>query len=251
MRSEKLATVGRLAATIAHEINNPLAAVTNMLYLLRGDPAIAPSSRQYLELAEVELQRAGQIASTALGLSKQGAVPAKFRPVEILDGVLALVSRKLEGKGVKIEKAYRAEQLEIVGVASEIRQVLWNLVSNAVDAIPEQGRIVARIRDSVDWQGSSVRGVRFTIADTGCGMTPEALQHIFEPFFTTKHTGTGLGLWVTSEIVHKHGGSIRVRSRNGAPQHGTVFSVFIPADGQHVLRSSMTTPDDTAFRRAV
>jgi PAS domain S-box-containing protein len=250
MRSEKLTTVGRLAATIAHEINNPLSAVTNMLFLLKGDQSIAPASRQYLELAEVELQRAGQIANTTLGLSKQAAAPAKFRPVELLDGVLALVSRKLEGKGVKIEKAYHTDGLEITGVAGEIRQVLWNLVSNAVEAIPEQGRILVRVCGSADWRRTDIRGARFTIADTGCGMTREALQHIFEPFFTTKHTGTGLGLWVTSEIVRKHGGSIKVRSRDGETQHGTVFSIFLPADGQHVSRSA-TTSDNTAVRRAV
>jgi PAS domain S-box-containing protein len=243
MRSEKLATVGRLAATIAHEINNPLAAVTNMLFLLRSDQSITPASRQYLDLAEAELQRAGQIANTTLGLSRQAAQPVKFRPAEILDGVLALVSRKLEAKGVRIEKACRAEQLEIIGVTGEIRQVLWNLVSNAVDAIPDQGRIVARVRDSADWRRLTIHGARFTIADTGCGMTPEALQHIFEPFFTTKRTGTGLGLWVTSEIVHRHGGSIKVRSRTGTSEHGTVFSIFIPADGQQVQRSGAPAGD--------
>jgi PAS domain S-box-containing protein len=250
MRSEKLATVGRLAATIAHEINNPLGAVTNILFLLKNDASITPASRQFVDMAEVELQRAVQIASTTLGLSKQAAQPVKFRPAELLDGVLALVSRK-QREGVKIETDNRATQLEIFGVAGEIRQVLWNLIGNALDASPEQGRIVARVRDSADWRRLTVRGARFTIADTGCGMTRDALQHIFEPFFTTKDTGTGLGLWVTSEIIQKHGGSIKVRSRKGETQHGTVFSVFIPSDGQHIQQSTTTTGDDSTNPSAV
>jgi PAS domain S-box-containing protein len=249
IRSEKLATVGRLAATIAHEINNPLGAVTDMLFLLKNDASLTAASRQFVDMAEMELQRAAQIANTTLGLSKQAAQPVKFRPAELLDGVLTLVSRK-QREGVKIDTDNRAEQLEIIGVAGEIRQVLWNLISNALDAAPEQGRIVARMRGSVDWRRPTVRGARFTIADTGSGITRDALQHIFEPFFTTKDTGTGLGLWVTSEIVHKHGGSIKVRSPKGETQHGTVFSIFIPADGQQVQRSS-TTPPDTVIGRAV
>jgi len=250
MRSEKLATVGRLAATIAHEINNPLGAVTNILFLLKNDVSITPESRKFVDMAEMELHRAAQIANTTLGLSKQAAQPVKFRPAELLDEVLLLVSRK-QREGVKIETDNRAERLEVVGVAGEIRQVLWNLIGNALDASPEQGRIMARVRGSLDWRGLTVHGARFTIADTGCGMTRDALQHIFEPFFTTKDTGTGLGLWVTNEIVHKHGGSIKVRSRKGSTKHGTVFSVFIPADGQALQQSDTTAGDEPTVPRAV
>jgi PAS domain S-box-containing protein len=232
MRSEKLATVGRLTATIAHEINNPLSSVTDLLFLVRSDASIAPASRRYLELAEMELQRASQIANTTLGLSKQ--TPTRLRVPEILEGVLALLNRKLKDGKVVIEKELPAEPLEIVGIAGEIRQVLWNLLNNAVDAVQGQGRIVVRLSGSADWRQLLIRGARITIADDGSGIEREALRHIFEPFFTTKDTGTGLGLWVTSEIVLRHGGTIKVRSLTSGSRHGTVFSIFIPGDGQSI-----------------
>lgn len=232
IQSEKLATVGRLAATVAHEINNPLSAVTNALYLLKADPALSTSARQLAEIADAEAKRVTQIAKQTLGLSRQVG-PAPLRPAELLDGVLALLQRKLDQKGIKLTKQCDAA-LEIVGVSGEIRQVLWNLLNNAFEAVPSNGRIAVRIAHARDWRDQRVPGARITIADNGAGITREALAHIFVPFFTTKTTGNGLGLWVTNEIVNKHGGTIRVRSSTEGERRGTTFTIFVPVAPRQV-----------------
>jgi PAS domain S-box-containing protein len=231
IRSEKLATVGRLTATIAHEINNPLGAVRDLLYLIKNDPSVTSETQGYIEMAELEIQHARQIANGTLGLYKDTALVTTFRPVEILEQVLELFESKLKGRPVTVEKVIVSDRLEITGIAGEMRQVFWNLLNNAIDAIKGKGRIRVKITKSHDWSQPSVWGARVSIADTGSGIPIAAQQNIFEPFFTTKDTGTGLGLWVTSEILRRHAGSIKMRSRNSPTKHWTVFSVFIPENG--------------------
>jgi PAS domain S-box-containing protein len=226
IRSEKLASLGRLAATVAHEINNPLEAVTNLLYLADLCPSLDDSTRQYLRLAADEVARAAQISKQTLGFSKGGSNATHFQPTQVLESVLGLLKAKLQKKNVTCGKEFTTDQ-QISGVEGEVRQVFWNLVTNALDALPTGGKIRVRVSDSC----AGVPGVRVVIADNGCGIHPQHLKRLFEPFFTTKNTGNGLGLWVTSEVVKKHGGSLRVHSRTTPGQSGTVFSVFLPRDG--------------------
>lgn len=223
-RSEKLATAGRLAASIAHEINNPLEAVINLLYLARNDSSNAP---QYLTMAEQEVGRVAHLAQQTLGFVRDTNSPAEVDPGEIMDEILQLYSRKLEGRQIHVTRRYRNAG-KIRGYAGELRQLLANLVVNATDAMANQGSLQVRVAPSRDWSNGR-EGIRLTVADNGGGIPRESLRRIFEPFYTTKKdSGTGLGLWVSNGIVRKHGGSIRVRSQVGGNAHGTVFSIFLP-----------------------
>jgi PAS domain S-box-containing protein len=222
-KNEKLAAAGRLAATVAHEINNPLEAITNLLYLARQDTG---RRDEYLTMAEDEVQRVASIAEQTLGFVRETS-SVDLDVGKLLDQVLKLYSRKLDSKHIHVEKEYQSD-VRIRGFAGELRQLFANLVINAVDASAENGRLRLRISHYRNW-GNSHGGVRVTIADTGSGIGPGHLRHIFEPFYTTKKDiGTGLGLWLSHGIVQKHGGSIRVRTRSLPGRSGTVFTVFLP-----------------------
>ncbi|MGA7294574.1 MAG: ATP-binding protein [Terriglobales bacterium] len=223
-RSEKLATAGRLAASIAHEINNPLEAVVNLLYLARRDSS---HSEEYLTMAEQEVGRVARLAQQTLGFVRDTSSPASMDPVVIMDEILQLYSRKLESRRIRVVRRYRGSR-EISGYSGELRQLLSNLLVNAVDAMADQGCLQVRVALGRDWSNDR-EGVRITVADNGSGIPRNQLRRIFEPFFTTKKdSGTGLGLWVSRGIVQRHGGSIRVRSRADGRPTGTVFSIFLP-----------------------
>jgi len=234
-RSEKLAVTGRLAASIAHEINNPLEAITNLLFLLRNFSDLPEGAQQYASMAEYEVRRIAEITQQTLRFYRQPTQPARATLSELLDSVLSLYQGRISALDIRLERDYEPE-LSVFCFAGEIRQVFANLVGNAVDASSAGGRLLLRARRSRDWKNPAQTGIRFAIADTGAGMEPEIREHIFEAFFTTKEvTGTGLGLWVSHEIILKHHGLMRVRSRaatqgNGKPPAtvGTVFEVFIP-----------------------
>lgn len=229
-RNEKLATAGRLAAGIAHEINNPLEAVLNLLYLARRDPL---RSEQYLSAAEKEVQRVAAIAQQTLGLVRDASSPMTLSLAEILDDVLQLYGRKLSAKRIHVEKIYSGDT-EIQGFPGELRRLFSNLVVNAVDAMAEGGRLQLKVARSREWSDHGRTGVRITVADNGSGIPHEEIGHLFEPFYTTKgETGTGLGLWLSQGVVQKHDGRIRVRSSNHPPHRGTVFSVFLPDEISH------------------
>ncbi len=227
--SEKLATVGRLAATIAHEINNPLEAVTNLLYLLETAPSIPAESQHMIALAQQELGRVVHIVRQTLGFYRESSTPVPITLSVVIDDVLGLYSRKLNENRVQVERDF--QKVGVVEVLpGEMRQVFSNLVVNAIDAMGKRpgGKLSVRISPSHDWRSLGRKGVRVTLSDNGGGIHPENVKRIFEPFFSTKgEKGTGLGLWVSSGIVHKHNGSIRVRSISGK---GTCFSVFIPSE---------------------
>ena len=228
VKSEKLASAGRLAATIAHEINNPLAAVTNLLYLARADKQLPEVTRRHLELADTELQRVAHITKQTLGFYREQSAPVSFDPAELLDNVLAMLQTRIETRNLAVDRLYRTH-LQVLGSQGEIRQVFSNVISNGIDALHPGGHLQIKVASSPDWRSLAIRGVRITVADTGHGIAPENLARIFEPFFTTKKdTGTGLGLWVSRQIVDKHAGSIRVRSRTTPYHSGTVFSIFLP-----------------------
>ncbi len=229
-RSEKLATAGRLAASIAHEINNPLAGVTNALYLALLDKSLGEETLGYLKTAEEELQRVSQITTQTLRFHKQSKMAARVDVCDIVDSVLALFRGRLAGKKIAVSlECERGAFATCFG--DEIRQVVANLVSNALDATSE-GRLRVRVRRTRSWtRGLWVEGVKLVVADTGQGIPPVVVEHIFEPFVTTKEaTGIGLGLWVSEGIVRKHRGWIRVRSLSEGSATGTAFSIFIPAD---------------------
>jgi signal transduction histidine kinase len=236
-RSEKLAVTGRLAASIAHEINNPLEAITNLLFLLRNFSDLPPAAQQYVSMAEYEVHRIAEITQQTLRFYRQPTHPARATLSELLDSVLSLYQGRINGLDLRVERNYEPE-LTLFCFAGEIRQVFANMIGNAIDASTAGGRLLVRARRSCDWKNPAQTGIRFAIADTGAGMEPEVREHIFEAFFTTKEvTGTGLGLWVSHEIILKHHGLVRVRSRAATQESvvtqttvGTVFEIFIPDD---------------------
>ena len=226
-KTEKLAAAGRLAATIAHEINNPLAAITNLLYLARKNPSLDGKAKRYLDLAQEELGRVAHIARQSLGFYRDTSIPGTVEISAALDEIVALYGRRIDSKGIHLETEY-GPGLAIHAFPGEIRQLLSNLLVNAIDACGSGGQLRIRATSRNDWNHNRRSGVRITIADNGCGIPKPHLARLFEPFFTTKEdVGTGLGLWVSKGIVQRHGGSIRVRSSTRAGESGTVFSLFL------------------------
>ena len=227
--SEKLAAVGRLAASIAHEINNPLESVMNLLYLAREAEA-QKDSREYLDQADKELQRVAQITTQSLRFYKQSTKPQAIRCTELVESVLDLYNGRFMNFGIQVERRERMTE-SIVCLESEIRQVLSNLVRNAVDAMGHGGRLLVRSREATEWR-SGLQGVLLTFADTGTGISPETLSKLYKAFFTTKGIGgTGLGLWVSAEIIERHHGRLLVRSRDTPGASWTVFELFLPYQG--------------------
>ena len=229
MQGEKLAAVGKLAASIAHEINNPLESVTNLLYLARHAVDLSPQTRVYLDTAERELRRVAVISSQTLRFYKQSTNPKPVTCEELFEGAMLIFQGRVVNSQVKLERRDRAKE-PIVCFENEIRQVLNNLVGNAIDAMhPKGGMLLLRSANATNWT-TGAKGIRMTIADTGPGISAAVLARIFEAFFTTKGIGgTGLGLWLSQEIVERHGGALRVRSSQSAAHHGTVFTLFLPS----------------------
>ncbi len=225
--SEKLAAVGRLASSIAHEINNPLEAVTNLLYLARTAEDTGETMR-YLGMADKELQRVAQITSQSLRFYKQSSKPQAISVAEMIHSVMDLYESRADNSQVAIERRDRSMEL-VVCLESEIRQVLNNLVRNAIEAMHGRGgRLLIRSRDATDAR-TGVRGVVMTIADTGSGISASTRHNLFKPFFTTKGlAGTGLGLWVSAEIVTRHQGRLTMRSSQRPESSGTIFRLFLP-----------------------
>ncbi len=256
-KAEKLAAVGRLASSIAHEINNPLEAITNLIYLLQSTP-LNGEQQEYVKAASEELARVSHIASHTLRFHRQNSRPGEVNIAEMLDSVLALYQARLRDANINIVMQYKTS-CPIVGFASELRQVFANLIGNAFDATRRGGKIILRVQKKTAWK-SGAEGVCVTIADTGQGMSTATQKRIFEPFFTTKGIhGTGLGLWVSSEIVHKHGGVFRIRSREGL-HSGTAISIFFPFDkvfdtgtdvemGANGFRANELMPQEQTARR--
>jgi signal transduction histidine kinase len=227
-RTEKLAVAGRLAASIAHEINNPLEAITNLLYLV-GKTELSDEARNYLELASHELDRVAQITVQTLRFHRRSSRPAETDLADLVESVLPLFDSRRRLLRATVHSRFRPSPKVLIH-DGEIRQVIANLISNATDAIGEDGRLYLRIAPTRQPR-TGKPGVVLTVADTGHGMSPETLGRIYEPFFSTKGaTGTGLGLWVSLEIVEKHGGTLSVRSRTAHAHRpaGTVFRFFLP-----------------------
>ena len=229
VESEKLAVVGRLAASIAHEINNPLESVTNLLYLASISTEFS-NVRDYIHTAQRELRRVAAITNQTLRFHKQSTRPQAVTSVELFNSILSMYQGRIVNAHIKVEERYRTQE-PVRCFEGEIRQVLSNLINNAIDAMPpSNGCLTLRTRRGTDW-ATRRPGLIFTVADNGIGMPPSVLRRLFEPFYTTKGVvGTGLGLWVSQEIVKRHHGALHVRSSQREGGSGSVFSMFLPFD---------------------
>jgi PAS domain S-box-containing protein len=224
LRAEKLAVAGKLAASVAHEINNPLAAVANLLYLV-SIAETADHARTFADKALDELMRVSLITQQTLKFHRQTGAPRETRLSEAVESVLALFRGKLQAAKIDVDLQVEKERT-IPCMPGEMQQIFANLLSNAIEAMPRGGRLAIRLRPSADWRDRTARGMRATFRDTGMGMDRATLRRVFEPFFTTKpDTGTGLGMWVVAQLVERHNGHVRGWS---GPASGTAFSVFLP-----------------------
>jgi signal transduction histidine kinase len=222
IRTEKLAAAGRMAATVAHEINNPLEAVTNLLFLLKNTEVDAALGREYIRLAEQELARVAAITRRTLGFYKDETKAGDVDLRRVTDGVLELYAHKFSGSAIELKRSY-AEGALVRAPEGELRQIITNLLSNAIDALPEEQPRIEITIERAD------RHVVLTFADNGRGIAEAHLERIFEPFFTTKRdVGNGLGLWVTKALVEKNGGVIEVTTSTAEADHGTTFRLTFP-----------------------
>ena len=231
-QNEKLVALGRLASSIAHEINNPLEAVTNLLYLLNGT-SLNAEQQGYLDTARQELARVSEIASHTLTFNRQRDMRGEASISALLDSVLVLYQGRLAGSNVEVERRYHNTE-PFICYPGELRQVFANLIGNAFDATRRGGRIILRERASKNPKTGQL-GVRVTLADSGHGMSADVQANLFKAFQSTKGSaGSGLGLWISKGIIEKHRGSVQFRSSTRTPNNGTVFSIFIPLDGNYL-----------------
>jgi PAS domain S-box-containing protein len=227
-RSEKLAAAAKLAATLAHEMNNPLEALTNLLYLTRQDDGLKRETRELLRLADEQLSRVNYVAKQTLGF--YGELTAQtVDVVEAMENTLVMYQSRIAAKQVCIEKKYESDGM-VKALAGELRQAFSTLLANAIDASPAGAELILRIQPDTLPDDKRTLAVRIEVEDFGPGIPPAVQPHIFEPFFTTKlYVGTGLGLWITKQIAHKRGGSIEFRSNCEPGKNGTCFSLILPA----------------------
>jgi len=214
-----------LAASIAHEINNPLEAVTNLLFLAKMDQALPDDTKVLLEMADKELKRLSHIAARSLKFYRQRTAPTLTSMEELLESVIFFHETTIKSRSIHLDRRYRKAPL-VFCYPGEVQQVVTNLLGNALDAVESHGRMMVAVRPAEDRGGRT--GAVVTVADNGCGMSKATLDRLFQPFATTKgEEGTGLGLWVSKGILDKHRARIAVRSKQGC---GTVFRIFIPVD---------------------
>ena len=239
-RSEKMASAGQLAASLAHEINNPLSSVTNALYLLENESNLSEAARAFVTTASAELARVSRIVKQSLSYYKVGSTPHDLDLGAIVKESLHIFSDKFRRSRILVTPRVD-EDTVLLGYPDELRQVIDNLLLNALEAMPHGGRLSISVHESLDWKERREyrKGVRLTIADTGCGMSRDQRSRIFEPFFTTKlEKGNGLGLWVLQGIIAKHDGSVKVRSSNIEGRNGTNISIFLPSHVRARVRSN-------------
>jgi len=243
-KTEKLAAMGRVAGIVAHEINNPLEAISNAFFLLRDHPSLDEEAIHLAKIGEQELARVCHITKQTLSFYRESQQAIPVCIADILDDILELQSRSLQISGIKVDKKYRTKGM-IQGYPVELKQVFLNLIGNAIQAMPGGGRLRVQIFESS--QNGRGSGICVSICDTGIGIPADQAKRLFEPFFTTKSTkGTGLGLWISKGIVQKYEGALRFRSLALSGRKATCFSVFIP--GTH---GSRRTPETIATHREI
>lgn len=231
IRNEKLAVAGRMAAVLAHEINNPLTAVMELLYLVRTSESVSPASLQYIDQADSELMRIAHIARQTLGFHRESSASTFFAVLPLLESIVDLLRSRVRSTQASVE-IHCEPDLMVRAIYSELRQVLSNFLLNSLEALNEKGRIKMRASQSIDPITGANR-VRFTLADNGKGIAPSVLGSIFDAFYTTKGAvGNGLGLWVCQQIIANHHGALQVRSSTEGPRRGTTISVTIPMNLQ-------------------
>ncbi len=237
-KTEKIAAAARLAATVAHEINNPLEAVSNLVYLAKLRPGVPSQAVEDLTMAEQELNRVSHVTRQTLGFYREANQPDKLDVPTIVESVLRLYSNKFKTKNIQV--VHESEPCPpLQGFPGELQQVVANIISNAADAVEPGGALKVTV-SCVD--GDAGKTVQVRVEDNGPGIAAEHLDRIFEPFFTTKkNVGTGLGLWVSKTIVERHGGTIKVTSRNDNGSHGTVFCVSIPCSPTFATRAAQAS----------
>lgn len=230
LQAEKIAATGKMAATIAHEINNPLESVLNLIYLARTNASDTEQVVSYLNTAEEELLRVAHIAKQTLGYYREHSAAVRVTLSDLIADTLKIYESKLAAAGIKIQTRFNSCP-QIVVRKGEMMQVISNLVTNAMYAMPSGGTLTASVQEVVE---SDRRGLLLSIEDTGEGIPAENLKRIFEPFFTTRSSiGTGIGLWVATEFIKGHNGRIDVRSNVDDASHGTGISIFLPFDNPY------------------
>ncbi|MGO4211212.1 PAS domain S-box protein [Terriglobus sp. 2YAB30_2] len=231
LQAEKIAATGRMAATIAHEINNPLEAVVNLLYLMR--PMIAdPQGMAYLETAESELARVSHIAKQTLGYYREHSSAKPTSISDLVENALKVYEPRCKAYRIALERHLESDR-KIVLRQGEMLQVISNLITNSLYAMPQGGTLAVSVQD-VSFPSD---GVRLRVKDTGVGIPKENLERVFEAFFTTRSTiGTGIGLFVAKQFVEGHGGTIRVESSTAPETHGTTLEIFLPVHTPHELQ---------------
>jgi PAS domain S-box-containing protein len=235
--SERLASVGRLAATIAHEINNPLEAVTNLVFLAQNSSS-EKDSKVFLDQAQQELARVALLTKQTLGFYRENRGARELTLGELVVPLVSVFSARARNKQITIDTDFR-QNPTLVAIPGEIRQLFANLLNNSIDAVKDRGRILIRVSEAREPRGRRRQGVRLTVCDDGPGIPHEVRKKLFEPFFTTKRdVGTGLGLWVISNILRNHEGNIKVRSNTQPGKSWTAMSVFLPMN-------SHAQPQDT------
>lgn len=228
-KTEKLAVAGRLAASVAHEINNPLAALTNLLYLLREEE-LSERASEFLSMADRELARVAQITTQALGFYQENGPPSPHHLNDIIDQALMIHQHRIDAASIKVEKRYK-ESLSILCHAGELKQVFVNLIGNALDAMHGSGLLQIRTHPASTLVECD-RMIRIAVADNGSGIDKDTFERLFDPFNTTKGpTRTGLGLWMCEQIIHRHSGKIQVKSAQRGAHHGTIVRIHLPAGG--------------------
>ncbi len=246
--SEKLAVTGRLAATIAHEIHNPLDSVANLLYLMKTGTS-AEENEVFLDTARAELDRATQISRSLLGMYRESRTPVALDISNLLESVLLLLQHRFAQTSLQVETHLLSPAM-VTGFPVELRQVFTNLLANAAEASPKGGKITITVVSSSAPQehtgGQGRPGVLVTIEDEGAGISEEIRNQLFQPFFSTKgEAGTGLGLWVSKGIVQKHDGAIDLVSHTDPQNHGTAISVFLPYGAPSPAEVGLPVPAGT------
>ena len=229
-QAEKLVAAAELGASIAHEVNNPMQSLTNLLALISYKSSLDANSRQLVSLAQGELVRLSRITQQMLSLYSQSELPQRVKVTELLEDALDPLAMRIRSNNIRLERSYQFTG-EINGFPLELRQLFSNLLLNGIEAAGEGGQIRVRVAPHKDLDSQRGEGVRIVVADNGAGIENGLRQRIFEPFFTTKEEkGRGLGLWVAKGIVTKHQGSIRMRSSTNSVRRGTTFSIFLPSE---------------------
>ena len=247
--TEKLAAMGRVAGIIAHEINNPLAAITNTLYLVRNHPSLDDTARHFADVAEQELQRVSHITRQTLSFYRESKQPIAVNITDLLNDVLELQERVLNSSHITVQRDYAISAV-VQGFPVELRQVFLNLIGNAIQAMPTGGKLRIFVREATDWVGQR-RGVSISILDTGVGIRPEDSKRLFQPFFSTKSTkGTGLGLWISKGIVQKYDGMLTCRSFRTQRERATCFRVFLPVSAAAASEQQKSEAELTPILRS-